>query len=115
MHRNDLRGEPLGVGGSLDVRRPEVLLLWGTGLSPPLLSLALAALMSRRPRRLRVLAVLFAVGGTMEPVFWGRRRCPWHARALVAAHVTLATALAVVSSRPAMVAAPRSYVPLPSC
>ena len=107
-HRNDVRGEPLGVGRSLDVRRPGVVLLWGTGLSPPLLSLPVAAVVSRWPSRLRVLAALFAVGGMMEPVFWGRRPCPLHARVLVAAHVSLATILAVVANPPAVVASPRS-------
>jgi hypothetical protein len=107
-HRNDVRGEPLGVGRSLDVRRPAVLLLWGTGLSPPLLSLPVTAVVSRWPGRLRVLAALFAVGGMMEPLFWGRRPCPRHARVLVNAHVSLATALVVVSRPPTVAANQRS-------
>ncbi|MBV8980999.1 MAG: hypothetical protein JO086_08890 [Acidimicrobiia bacterium] len=42
------------------------------------------------------LAAEFAMGGMMEPAFWGRRRCPWHARVLVTAHVCLAGALAML-------------------
>jgi hypothetical protein len=93
-------GEPLGMGGSLDVRHPAVLALWGTGLSAPLASLALAPILYlRRPEALRVLGALFAVGALSEPVFWGRRPCPRLGRVLLVAHVAIATALAVEPGR----------------
>jgi hypothetical protein len=68
-------GEPFGVGGSLDVRSPAVVALWGTALSAPVTSLGLAAaLYRRRPGALRIMGALFALGALSEPVFWGRRR-----------------------------------------
>jgi hypothetical protein len=95
-YRYDIRGEPLGVGRSLDVRRPTVLALWGSALSPPLAALPVVIALRRRPGAERALAAAFALGGMMEPVFWGRRACPRHARALVRAHVGLAAALATL-------------------
>jgi hypothetical protein len=96
--RHRIAGEPLGFGGSLDVRHPAVVALWGTALSAPIASLVVAVALSRRdPRMLRVLGALFAAGGLAEPVFWGRRPCPRHARALLTAHVALAGVLAVGS------------------
>ena len=94
--RHRVAGEPLGMGGSLDVHHPAVLVLWGTGLSAPIASLALATILyRRRPDMLRVLGALFALGALSEPVFWGRRPCPRIGRALVVAHVAIAAALAV--------------------
>ena len=40
QHR--VAGEPFGIGGSLDVRNPAVVMLWGTALSAPITSLGLA-------------------------------------------------------------------------
>jgi len=48
-YRHDLRGEPLGSGGDVDVRRPAVLALWGTALSPPLVALPIAVALRRSP------------------------------------------------------------------
>jgi hypothetical protein len=94
--RHRIVGEPLGIGGSLDVRNPAVLALWGTGLSAPIASLGLAAaLYRRRPQALRMLGVMFAIGALSEPVFWGRRPCPRYGRLLLLAHVTIASALAI--------------------
>ncbi len=96
--RHRVAGEPLGFGGSLDVRHPAVVALWGTALSAPIASLLLAVVLSRRdPRMLRVLGALFAAGGLVEPVFWGRRPCPRHGRALLTAHVALGAVLAARS------------------
>jgi len=93
--RHRVAGEPLGRGGSLDVRHPVVLALWGTGLSAPIASLALAPVVyHRRPALLRVMGALFAVGALSEPVFWGRRPCPRVGRVLLVAHVAIGTALA---------------------
>ena len=33
--KHRVAGEPLGIGGSLDVRNPVVVALWGTALLPP--------------------------------------------------------------------------------
>ncbi len=93
--RYRVAGEPLGIGGSLDVRKPVVVALWGTALSAPVTSLAVAAAhYRRRPGALRLLGAMFALGGLAEPVFWGRRPCPAHGRMLLVAHVAVATALA---------------------
>lgn len=93
--RHRIVGEPLGVGTVLDVRRPAVLVFWGTGLSAPLASFVAAAMLLRRsPTALRVLGALFAAGAMAEPVFWGRRPCPRYARALLVLHVALGLALA---------------------
>lgn len=93
--RHRVAGEPLGVGGSLDVRRPLVLALWGSGLSAPLFSLALALAVRRRPER-RVLGALFALGALSEPIFWGRRPCPRGGRMVLLGHFALATTIAVL-------------------
>src|SRR4051794_37227661 len=94
--RHGVRGEPLGVGGSLDVRRPLVVACWGTGLSAPFASLVLAVALRRRgPNSLRALAALFAAGALVEPVFWGRRPCPRSGKALLWLHVGVATTLAL--------------------
>ena len=94
--RHRVAGEPFGRGGSLDVRHPVVLALWGTGLSAPIASLALAPVVyHRRPALLRVMGALFAVGALSEPVFWGRRPCPRVGRVLLLAHVAIGTALAL--------------------
>jgi hypothetical protein len=93
-------GEPFGVGGSLDVRNPAVVTLWGTALSAPITSLGLAAALYRhRPKALRVLGATFAIGALAEPAFWGRRPCPRYGRLLLAAHVIIASALAIDPAR----------------
>ena len=72
--KHRVAGEPFGIGGSLDVRNPAVVMLWGTALSAPITSLGLAAAMYRhRPEALRALGAMFALGGLSEPAFWGRR------------------------------------------
>ena len=97
--RHRIAGEPFGIGGSLDVRRPAVLTLWGSGLSAPIASLvAAAALLASRPGALRFVGALFALGGLAEPVLWGRRPCPRRGRVLLVAHVAIATSLAAVAS-----------------
>jgi hypothetical protein len=89
-------GEPFGVGASLDVRNPAVVVLWGTALSAPIASLGLAiALCRHRPEALRVLGAVFAMGALSEPAFWGRRPCPLFGRMLLMAHVVIASALAI--------------------
>lgn len=89
-------GEPFGIGGSLDVRNPAVVMLWGTALSAPVTSLGLAAASHRRrPEALRVLGAMFAIGALSEPAFWGRRPCPRLGRMLLIAHVVIASALAI--------------------
>jgi hypothetical protein len=94
--KHRVAGEPFGIGGSLDVRNPAVVMLWGTALSAPITSLGLAAAMYRhRPEALRALGAMFAVGGLSEPVFWGRRPCPRLGRMLLVAHVVIASALAL--------------------
>jgi hypothetical protein len=96
--RHRVAGEPFGIGGSLDVRQPAVLALWGSGLSAPIASLVLAVVMYRhRPRALRAMGALFAFGALSEPVFWGLRPCPRHGRMLLLAHVAIASALAIGS------------------
>jgi hypothetical protein len=98
--RHRVAGEPFGRGGSFDVRHPTVLTLWGTGLSAPIASLALAPIVyHRRPALLRVMGALFAVGALSEPVFWGRRPCPLLGRVLLVAHVAIGTALALGPDR----------------
>ena len=98
--RHRVAGEPFGRGGSLDVRHPVVLALWGTGLSAPIASLVLAPVVHhRRPALLRVMGALFAVGALSEPVFWGRRPCPRVGRVLLMAHVAIGSALAVGADR----------------
>jgi hypothetical protein len=93
--RHQIAGEPFGFGASFDVRRPSVLIFWGSGLSAPLATLLIAVAVHRRyPAVVRALGGLFAMGGLSEPVFWGRRPCPWQGRALVSAHVALAAKLA---------------------
>ncbi len=88
-------GEPLGIGGSLDVRNPAVVVFWGTALSAPITLLGLATSLERhRPQALRILGPIFALGGLSEPAFWGRRPCPLLGRVLLVAHVVLASALA---------------------
>ena len=94
--RHRIAGEPFGLGASFDVRRPSVLVFWGSGLSAPLASLLITLAVHRRyPAAVRALGALFAIGALSEPVFWGRRECPLHGRVLVGAHVALGTALAV--------------------
>ena len=94
--KHRVAGEPFGVGGSLDVRNPAVVVLWGTALSAPITSLGLAtALYRHRPEALRVLGAMFAIGALSEPAFWGRRPCPWLGRMLLVAHVVIASALAI--------------------
>jgi hypothetical protein len=94
--KHRVAGEPFGVGASLDVRNPAVVVVWGTGLSAPITSLGLAAAMYRhRPGALRVLGAIFAIGALSEPAFWGRRPCPWFGRVLLLAHVVIASALAI--------------------
>jgi hypothetical protein len=98
--KHRVAGEPFGIGGSLDVRNPAVVALWGTALSAPITSLGLAVALSRhRPEVLRVMGAMFAVGALSEPAFWGRRPCPRHGRMLLVAHVIVATALAVGPAR----------------
>ncbi len=94
--RDRIAGEPFGIGASLDVRRPAVLIFWGTGLSAPVASL-IGTLAIRRswPAGLRVFGLLFTVGALSEPVFWGRRRCSALGRLVLVLHTTLAAALAV--------------------
>jgi hypothetical protein len=61
--KHRVAGEPFGLGGSLDVRTPAVVVLWGTALSAPITSLGLAiALYRHRPGALRVLGAMFAMG-----------------------------------------------------
>jgi hypothetical protein len=94
--KHRVAGEPFGIGGSLDVRNPAVVVLWGTALSAPITSLGLAvALYRHRPGALRVLGAMFAIGALSEPAFWGRRPCPWLGRMLLMAHVLIASALAM--------------------
>lgn len=94
--KHRVAGEPFGIGGSLDVRNPAVVVLWGTALSAPVTSLGLAtALYRHRPGALRVLGAMFALGALSEPAFWGRRPCPWFGRMLIMAHVFIASALAI--------------------
>lgn len=92
--RRRVAGEPLGIGASLDVRRPTVVILWGTGHSAPLASLA-GALVVRRvwPPGLRALGAVFVAGALSEPVFWGRRSCSILGRLVLALHVVLAAGL----------------------
>lgn len=102
--KNDLAGEPLGFGGSLDVRNPLVVALWGTALSAPITSLGLAvALYRRRPDALRILGAAFAIGALSEPLFWGRRPCPRIGRMLIFAHVVFAGAMAIATRRVASI------------
>jgi hypothetical protein len=94
--KHRVAGEPFGIGGSLDVRTPAVVVLWGTALSAPIASLGLAiALYRLRPGALRGLGAMFAVGALSEPAFWGRRPCPRLGRMLLVAHVLIAGALAL--------------------
>ena len=94
--RHRIAGEPLGVGASLDPRSPAVSAFWGTGLSAPLVSLVMvAAVAVRRPALLRPAGALFALGALSEPVMWGRRPCPWSARAGVIGHVLLALVMSL--------------------
>jgi hypothetical protein len=89
-------GEPFGIGASLDVRNPAVVVLWGTALSAPITSLGLATFLYRhRPEALRILGAIFAVGALSEPAFWGRRPCPLFGRVVLMAHVIIASALAI--------------------
>lgn len=94
--RHRIAGEPFGVGASLDPRSPAVSAFWGTGLSAPLVSLAMAtAAAVRRPELLRPAGALFALGALSEPVIWGRRPCPWSGRAGVIGHVLLALVMSL--------------------
>jgi hypothetical protein len=96
--KNRLAGEPLGFGGSLDVRNPLVFALWGTALSAPLASLGLTVALYRlRPEALRMMGGAFAIGALSEPAFWGRRQCPLIGRILLVAHVIIAGAMAIGS------------------
>ena len=89
--RRRIAGEPFGVGSTLDPQSAVVSAFWGTGLSAPLISLATTtAAALRRPALLRPAGALFALGALSEPVVWGRRPCPWPARAGVIGHVLLA-------------------------
>ena len=98
--KHRVAGEPLGIGGSLDVRNPAVVVLWGTALSAPITSLGLAAALYRhRPEALRIVGAMFALGALSEPAFWGRRPCPRHGRMLLLAHVVIASALAIGPAR----------------
>jgi hypothetical protein len=73
--KHRVAGEPFGIGASLDVRNPVVVVLWGTALSAPITSLGLAtALYRHRSEALRVLGAMFAIGALSEPAFWGRAR-----------------------------------------
>jgi plasmid stability protein len=97
--RHRIAGEPLDIGGSLDVRNPLVLVFWGSGLSAPIVSLIGATILLRlSPTALRAAGALFAIGAIAEPALWGRRSCPRCARALLAMHVALGTALATVAA-----------------
>lgn len=94
--KNRVAGEPFGIGGSLDVRSPAVVMLWGTALSAPVISLGLAtALCRHRPEAFRAMGAMFAIGALSEPAFWGRRPCPRLGRMLLIAHVVIASALAI--------------------
>ena len=94
--KHRVAGEPFGIGASLDVRNPAVVVLWGTALSAPITSLGLASACYRhRPEALRVLGAMFAIGALSEPAFWGRRPCPLFGRMLLMAHVVIASALAI--------------------
>jgi hypothetical protein len=94
--KHRVAGEPFGIGASLKVRNPAVVVLWGTALSAPITSLGLAAALYRhRPKALRVLGAIFAIEALSEPAFWGRRPCPRVGRVLLVAHVVLASALAI--------------------
>lgn len=94
--KHRVAGEPFGIGASLDVRNPAVVVMWGTALSAPITSLGLAtALYRHRPEALRVLAAIFAIGALSEPAFWGRRPCPVLGRMLLMAHVLISSALAI--------------------
>jgi hypothetical protein len=94
--KHRVAGEPFGIGASLDVRSPAVVVLWGTALSAPITSLGLAtALYRHRPEALRVLGAVFAIGALSEPAFWGRRPCPRFGRMLLIAHVAIASVLAI--------------------
>jgi hypothetical protein len=96
--KNRVAGEPLGFGGSLDVRNPLVVAFWGTALSAPFTSLALAVALYRlRPEALRILGAAFAIGALSEPAFWGRRPCPRLGRMLLVAHVVIAGAMTITS------------------
>ena len=97
--RHRIAGEPFGVGRSLDPRRPHVSVLWGTGLSAPLASLAaVAAAAVWRPALLRPAGAVFALGALSEPVVWGRRPCSWPAGVGVMGHVALAAAMSLPRS-----------------
>jgi len=94
--KNRVAGEPLGIGGSLDVSNPMVVALWGTALSAPISSLGLAAVLYRfRPQALRIMGAAFAVGALLEPAFWGRRPCPPSGRILLMAHVLIGAVMAI--------------------
>jgi hypothetical protein len=96
--KHRVAGEPFGIGGSLDVRSPAVVALWGTALSAPVTSLGLAIVLHRhRPQVLRVLGAMFAIGALSEPAFWGRRPCPRLGRILLVTHFIVASALAIGS------------------
>jgi hypothetical protein len=106
--KHRVAGEPFGIGASLDVRNPAVVVLWGTALSAPITSLGLAtALYRRRPEALWMLAAMFAIGALSEPAFWGRRPCPRFGRVLLMAHVVIAIALAI---RPAGTDPPEDHI-----
>ena len=107
--KHRVAGEPFGIGGSLDVRNPAVVVLWGTALSAPVTSLGLAtALYRHRPNALRVLGAMFALGALSEPALWGRRPCPWFGRMLIMAHVFIASALAIEPGRAPAVLSPET-------
>ncbi len=94
--RHRIAGEPFGVGASLDPRSPTVSAFWGTGLSAPLVALAMvAAAAVHKPALLRPAGALFALGALSEPVMWGRRPCPWSARVAVVGHVLLALVMSL--------------------
>ena len=112
--KHQLSGEPFGVGGSLDVRSPAVVTLWGTALSASITSLGVAAALYRlRPKALRVMGAMFAIGALSEPAFWGRRPCPRHGRLLLAAHVIIASALALGTGRTDRVEGPHQLTTAP--
>lgn len=105
--RHRIAGEPLGVGSSLDPQSAVVSAFWGTGLSAPLVSLAMAtAAAVRRPALLRPAGAVFALGALSEPVMWGRRPCPWSARAGVIGHVLLALVMSLPDRDGALRAVP---------